>query len=113
MSDTPITDAARLKLDSDDSSCAIYAHTLDGSSHHGEVVRGDEMAILERENAAMREAIRVACGALSTLSDWRRVCDAYDDDMGHPQRDYDEEQVEMMEQTAQRPLSRIQPFLKP
>ncbi len=64
MSDTPRTDAARLKLDSDDSSCAIYAHTLDGSSYHGEVVRGDEMAILERENAAMREAIGDSDAAL-------------------------------------------------
>lgn len=57
MSDTPRTDAASLKLDSDDSSCAIYAHALDGSSYYGEVVRGDEMAKLERENAAMREEL--------------------------------------------------------
>lgn len=68
---------------------------------------------LERENAAMREAIRDAHDALFGLSNWRNDCDAYDEDMGYPQRDYDEEQVEMMEETAQRSLSKLQPFLKP
>ncbi len=92
MSDTPRTDAARLKLDSDDSSCAIYAHTLDGSSYHGEVVRGDEMAILERENAAMREAIRDACD----LIQWLKT-----NSYGRHLR------------TASTALAKLQPFLKP
>lgn len=67
MSDTPRTDAARLKLDSDDSSCAIYAHALDGSSYHGEVVRGDEMAELERENAALRAGLAEAYKVIDVL----------------------------------------------
>lgn len=68
---------------------------------------------LERENAAMRKAIKEAHEALFGLSNWRNDCDAYDEDMGYPQRDYDEEQVEMMEETAQRSLSKLQTFLKP
>jgi len=98
VSDTPITDAARLKLDSDDSSCSIYAHTLDGSSYHSEVVRGDEMATLERENAAMREAIREAASAFKMLSDVEPKTFA--------------EQLSVMA-VCHVEFTKLQPFLKP
>ena len=97
MSDTPKTDAARLKLDSDDSSCSIYAHTIDGSSYHGEVVRGDEMAILERENAAMREAIGKAEQLLLAVDDG-----AQQDINGSNWYD-----------ARQKFIPKLQPFLKP
>ena len=62
---TPETDAAKLRLDCDDSSIAIYTHTQDGSCYEGDVCRSDETARLERERDAARQAIAEAASHLS------------------------------------------------
>lgn len=76
MSDTPETDAARLDISSDDSSCGIYCHTEDGSEYDGEVCRADRMADLEHqlaevreENARLREAVKDARDCILRLLD--------------------------------------------
>jgi len=61
----------------------------------------------------MRDAIKEAHKTLSELSTWRDDCDAYDEGMGYPQRDYDEKQVEMMEKTALQALAKLRPFTHP
>lgn len=78
---TPETDAAKLRLDCDDSSIAIYTHTQDGSCYEGDVCRADETARLERERdaaraeiEAMREAIKSAFPVFSDL--WNLCPDA-------------------------------------
>jgi len=52
---TPETDAARLQISCDDSSCGIYCHTQDGSEYTGEVCQSDRMAEIERQLAKSRE----------------------------------------------------------
>lgn len=70
---TPETDAAKLRLDCDDSSIAIYTHTQDGSCYEGDVCRADETARLERERDAARaeiEAMREVVAAAENCRHW-------------------------------------------
>lgn len=108
MSDTPITNEARLRLDSDDSSCAIYTYTLDGSSYHGEVVRGDKMQAIELENAAMREAIKEAHRVLENARFVHQAITTYVEQTTFERQENQKHCDRMLAA-----LAKLQPFLKP
>ena len=107
---TPETDAAKLRLDCDDSSIAIYTHTQDGSCYEGDVCRADETARLERERdaaraeiKAMQEAIKEAHTTLEGIaiakpSEWGEMSDQF---------------KPWAQNRARHALAKLKPFTKP
>jgi hypothetical protein len=61
---TPLTDAARLHLECEDSCCAVYTYSQHNEEYSGDIVRADKMADLERR---LRHAERLLEGIMQLM----------------------------------------------
>lgn len=74
---------------------------------HGDRAEGGvgegSWAVFAEKVVAERDAYRAA---LTTISRWREECHSHDADMGHPPRDFDEDEIQSIEAHAKRALDR-------
>lgn len=75
--------------------------------------RSDQTACHEAANVltALEGALTKAAEDFDYISTWRRDAHAHDEDMGHDLRIFDEEDIEMIEKSAQRAASKIRAAL--
>lgn len=78
------------------------------SRTHGELLQAlrDQIEELTEERDAARAAADRLHKALADVSTWREDCHAHDADMGHEQRDFDEDEIARIERHAMQALER-------
>lgn len=64
-----------------------------------------ELESLRAERDAARAEAERFREALSEVSTWREDCHAHDEDMGHPLRDMDEDEIEKIAEYAKRAIA--------
>jgi hypothetical protein len=64
-------------------------------------------------SSALLGALRELHGRLNKMKDWREGCWEYDDDMGHPRRDFDDDEAwDMIEKEAERCAGKVQRLMQ-